>query len=267
MPLPSVNEIISDERGMVDLWCYFPESSPDPELLSAQAALMTPDERERCGRFRLERDRRIFVATRALIRTVLSSYFPVAPADWRFLARHGKPFVASPIPAPGIHFNLAHTAGLVACAVTAAHDSIGVDTEMIRSEPDLLGEAERYFSSPERRALRACPASRQPRLFFSYWTLKESYVKARGEGLRLPLDRFSFHFEEDTIRIILDPCLSDDAANWRFALLDATPNHLIAVAAKTGGAPLTLRIKQTVPLGRTLEGEDLIAISGLDLPQ
>jgi 4'-phosphopantetheinyl transferase len=251
---------------MVDLWCYFPDPIRDPELLSAQAALMTPDEEKRCGRFHFERDRQLFIATRALARTVLSNYFPVPPGDWRFsTGEHGKPFIASPILAPRLHFNLAHTRGLVVCVASAAHDLIGVDAEMLEGGRDIFGEAERYFSSSERSALRACPTSKQPRLFLAYWTLKESFAKARGEGLGLPLDRSSFHFEEDEIRIVLDPSLSEDATAWRFALLDAPPQHIIAVAAKTGGTPLTLRIQHTVPLGRVVESAQLATISTADL--
>jgi 4'-phosphopantetheinyl transferase len=253
---------------MVDLWCYFPELSHDPELLSAHAALMTPDEHERYRRFYFERDRRLFLATRALARTVLSSYFPVAPTDWRFsLDKHGKPYISHPILTPRIHFNLAHTPGLVVCVVSVAHKSIGVDAEMIKGGPDILSLAGSYFSSSERCALRAFPASKQPRLFFAYWTLKESYAKARGDGLSLPLDRFSFHFQEDAIRTVLDPCLDDDAASWDFALLNASSHHIIAVAVKTGGTALTLRIKHTVPLEKTVKDARLAAISRLDLSE
>ena len=87
MSVASVDEIKCDEPGAVDLWCYSPESNPDPDLLAAQAALLSSDERERCERFRLERDRRLFVATRALVRTVLCSYFPVAPGEGDRAAR------------------------------------------------------------------------------------------------------------------------------------------------------------------------------------
>jgi 4'-phosphopantetheinyl transferase len=265
-PSPTGDEIPPREPGMVDLWCYFPESSHDPELLSAQAALMTPDEHERCGRFHFERERRLFIATRALARTVLSSYFPVAPGDWRFSnAEHGKPFIASPILRPRLQFNLAHTQGLVVCVVSATHELIGVDAEMIESGRDIFRDAERYFSLSERGKLRACPTPKRPRLFLAYWTLKESFAKARGEGLSLPLDGSSFHFEEDAIHIVLDPSLAEDATSWRFALLDASPHHIIAVAVKTSGAPLTLRITHIVPLGKAVEGAQLAAISRADL--
>ncbi len=266
MPVASADEIKCGEPGVVDLWCYFLESNPDPDLFAAQAALLCSSERERCERFLLERDRRLFVASRALVRTALSSYFAVAPGDWRFsIGQHGKPSVASPLPTPRIHFNLAHTPGLAVCVVSGAHESIGVDAEMIESRREIFSDAERYFSSPERGALRACPGAKQPQLFFAFWTLKESYVKARGDGLGLSLDQFSFHFDEDAIHIVLDQSLADDATRWRFALVSASSHHLIAVAAKTGGAPLSLHTKVIVPLGKAVQTGGLSVISAFDL--
>ena len=137
---------------MVDLWCYFPELSHERKLVSAQAALMTPDEHERCGRFHLEHDRRLFIATRALARTVLSNYGSVAPSDWRFSpGKHGKPYIAYPILTPPIHFNLAHTPGLVVCVVSVANKSIGVDAEIIKGGRDMFSLAE-VISPPPRGA-------------------------------------------------------------------------------------------------------------------
>jgi len=68
---------------------------------------------------------------------------------------------------------------------------IGVDVEKIR--PEFAGEeiAERYFSSKEVDELRRLPDERRAEGFFLCWTRKEAYVKALGEGLRLPLDSFS----------------------------------------------------------------------------
>lgn len=260
MHSPSVAEI--SQPGVADLWCYFPESNPDPGLLAAQAALMSPDEQDRCGRFRFERERRMFVATRALVRTVLSSYFPVESRAWGFSAdQHGKPAVKIPMVTPRIHFNLAHTDGLVVCVVSAACESIGVDAERLERGRDFLGETEGYFSSTERDALRACPASGRARLFLAYWTLKESYAKARGEGVALPFDKFSFRVEKGTIGVVLDPSLADAATGWRFALLNAAPRHVIAVAARTLGVPLKLRPRCIVPLGDAGGEEPLDRIS------
>src|SRR6185436_18685723 len=97
---------------------------------------------------------------------------------------------------PRLHFNLTNTRGLVACAVSVAHAEVGVDAEALDRSGETVAIADRYFSTEEVRALRALPESAQRQRFFAYWTLKESYIKARGLGLRLPLDQFSFRLGE-----------------------------------------------------------------------
>jgi 4'-phosphopantetheinyl transferase len=132
--------------------------------------------------------------------------------------------------------------------VSVAHEPVGVDVERMDRRTETVRLAERYFAPSEVRALRALPAAEQPRRFFAYWTLKESYIKARGLGLALPLDQFAFHLDDEAIRIAFDPRLVDNPARWRFALLDAPPCYTLTVGVDTGGAPLSLRAAPVVPL-------------------
>jgi 4'-phosphopantetheinyl transferase len=248
-PSVCIAETLSGKAGIVDLWCYFQEVSDDADLFAAQAALMTLEEYARYRSFHFERDRRMFVATRALVRTVLSRYAAVAPGEWQFVAgQHGKPRVAHPNITPSIYFNLANTQGLVVCAISVAHESIGVDVEGINRKIEILDLAERYFSPSEVHALRALPASEQLRRFFALWTLKESYIKARGVGLTQPLDQFSILLDQEEIVVAFDERMPDDATRWRFALLDFPPHYMVAAGANTDGAALSLRCARTVPL-------------------
>ncbi|HVQ39755.1 MAG TPA: 4'-phosphopantetheinyl transferase superfamily protein, partial [Pyrinomonadaceae bacterium] len=67
---------------------------------------------------------------------------------------------------------------------------VGVDLEFMRN--DLADEkvAERFFSAGEIRSLQAVPIESRKEAFFNCWTRKEAYIKARGEGLSMPLDEF-----------------------------------------------------------------------------
>jgi 4'-phosphopantetheinyl transferase len=246
----SIAETLASGTGIVDLWYYFYEGA-DTELLAAHEALLTPDERDRYGSFRFERDRRLFLATRALVRSVLSNYAAVSPGDWRFAANeHGKPFVSAPIIVPSVHFNLANTPGLVVCAISVAHELFGVDAERIDCGVEATEIADRYFSLSEASRLRALPIPERQGLFLAYWSLKESYLKARGLGLTLPLGQFSFRVD-DEISIEFDTGFADDAPSWRFALLEAPPHHIVAISVKTGGASLSMRSARVVPLRQT----------------
>jgi 4'-phosphopantetheinyl transferase len=244
LPAVSISETLALGPGIVDLWWRLCAPMEDSELPAAYE-LLTPDERCRLASFRLERDRRVFLATRMLVRTALSQYAPVASAEWRFVVGpHGKPRIDLPVVTPAIHFNLANTPGLVVCAVSVAHDLLGVDVEPVDRAVEALGIADRYFCPSEAHDLRALPACQQPRRFIAYWTLKESYIKARGLGLALPLDQFRFLIADDAVTIAFNAPEAGDPTRWRFALIDAPLGHTIAVGVDTGGAALSLRVRQ-----------------------
>ena len=110
-----------------------------------------------------------------------------------------------PFPLPPVRFNLSHTDGLAVCAVVLKHD-IGVDVEHRQRRVVSENIARRFFSPSEVREFESLPERMQQDRFFQYWTLKESYIKARGMGLSIPLEKFSFHLlKNKPIRISFDP--------------------------------------------------------------
>jgi 4'-phosphopantetheinyl transferase len=242
-------ETLAPSACIIDLWSYAYTEVTDASLRARQAALMTAEERARHDRLVGAGNRALFLATRALIRATLSHYRTVAPTAWRFGTHaRGKPHVASPAGDPRLHFNLSNTDGLVVCAVSTSFEALGVDTEPTDRRNAGVALADRYFSSTEVAALRALPEASQQRRFLSYWTLKESYIKARGLGLAIPLDQFSFLIDDGRIGISFDPRLGDTPGHWRFVLMDARPNHLVAIGADTGGVEWRLRGRSVVPL-------------------
>src|SRR5437588_11462711 len=93
--------------------------------------------------------------------------------------------------------------------------------------------AERFFAPQEFEALSTVPVEERQYRFFEYWTFKEAYAKARGMGLCLPLDKFSFHFPNDGgVEIKIDPDLADDPRRWQFWQLRPTSQYLVAVCAE-----------------------------------
>jgi len=225
-----------------------PDRIRDPELLRAYDALLTEDEREKRDRFRFEKDQHSCLVTRALVRTVLSRYENIAPKDWRFVTNdHGRPEIAEPKSARSLKFNLSHTNGLIACIV-AREREIGVDVEDRERSGKLLDIAHRFFSPTEVAALRKLPEKEQLDRFFLYWTLKESYIKARGMGLAIPLSHFSFLFE-NSILIAFDPRLEDDPESWQFTALSYSRRHAVAASFRCkAGEEVRLVMRDVVPL-------------------
>ena len=232
------------------LWYVFPDALTDPELLDSYQDLLCPEERAQQQRFHFEKGRHEYLVTRALVRTVLSRYVNVDARTWRFQQNvYGKPQIAHPLVALPLCFNLSHTNGLIVCLV-ALDKEIGVDVEDVERPGMMVQAAERFFSRSEVSALRALPKRAQRHRFFEYWTLKEAYIKARGMGLSLPLEQFSFHLEINRlVQISFDPRLGDDPRSWQFARFLLTARHMAAVGIRRGVGPdLDIRVRSTVPL-------------------
>jgi len=215
------------------LWWIRPGTLTDPAELARCRALLTDDEREKTDRFRVARDRHTCLITRVLVRTTLSRYCDVAPARWRFrITDHGRPEIGTP--PSTIRFNLSHTSGLIVCLVSRSH-AVGVDVESFERVNRWLDLAERFFAPREAAALRRVDASDRPTRFLEYWTLKESYIKARGLGLAIPLTGFSFDLPArapDDIQIHFTPAIDDDDARWQFTLARFGRDHLIATTVE-----------------------------------
>ncbi|MGB5290203.1 MAG: 4'-phosphopantetheinyl transferase superfamily protein [Lysobacterales bacterium] len=219
----------------VHLYFSQPEQIADPELLARYETLLTGDERTQMSRLYFARHRQQYLITRALIRTTLSSYFPVEPADWRFGKNgYGKPEITYPDTSWAVRFNLSHCDGLVLCGITREHD-IGVDVEDVqRSTGAAFDRLSSYFSAPEIAELAQLPPEQQKQRFFDYWTLKESYIKARGMGLAIPLSKFTFRFVAGRLDgFELHPELGDDANKWQFRRISMIHRYRLALALNT----------------------------------
>jgi 4'-phosphopantetheinyl transferase len=235
----------------VHLWYVDPEAVTDPALLAAQRELMSVAERAKQLRFFFARDRHRFLLTRALVRTVMSHYLGGDPRRWTFEENaHGRPALAARHGDSGLRFNLSHTPGMILCGVTQGHD-LGVDVEDTTRPGATVEIAHHYFSPREVADLEAVPSALRVRRFFEYWTLKEAYIKARGLGLSLPLDQFSFDLRDPGfVRVVFDPRLRDRPSHWQFRTFRPTPRHQVAVGVRRADAEdLAIRVRATVPLG------------------
>ncbi|MBX9754321.1 MAG: 4'-phosphopantetheinyl transferase superfamily protein [Pseudomonadaceae bacterium] len=222
---------------------------PHADLVTQQLQLLSTQERHQQGKFHLEQDRHRYLITRTLVRTVLSHYAPIAPQDWVFENdNYGRPTITNRHPlAQRLCFNVSHTDGLVVLIVTSDRQA-GIDTEnTARHAP--LDVAERFFAKPEAQAIQRLPLAEQQQRFWEYWTFKESYIKARGMGLYLPLERFSFELADDAKVTIAFAGSDDNPAAWQFCQYRPDPQHLVAVCLeRTTIAPPTLSFWRVQPL-------------------
>jgi 4'-phosphopantetheinyl transferase len=198
--------------------------------------ILDEEERARAARFVHERDRHQFIAAHALLRLLLQQVDGRTAGTWRFTTgSNGKPALHADHGLDRLSFNISHTHGAVACGMTLDH-AIGVDIEDLQRLGRLAEVADAYFAADELAILRNTAPADQRAVFFRLWTLKEAYIKARGDGLSLPLDRFAFSLSPPSIAF--SPGFGDDPAAWQFATLMPTPRHLLSVAIRHRGSAL-----------------------------
>ncbi len=196
--------------------------------------LLNDDERNRAGRFRHDDDRRTFITAHALTRLGLSRHHPgITPTEWTFEdGPWGRPDPTN----AGIgelRVNLSHTRDMAA-VVAADAIQVGVDVEHMTQEDWIYETIDTVFSADECTSLlRLDEASRRER-FYLYWTLKESYIKARGMGVSLPLTQISFAPSDgDGVVLEVEPGVEDEPSAWQFAIFHPSPTVRGAVGART----------------------------------
>jgi 4'-phosphopantetheinyl transferase len=233
--------------GRVEVWLT-PLDRVGEDLQKRYVELLDPEELRRWRGFLVEEPRLQFLVAHALLRVALSRHAPVPPRDWAFAKNeYGRPHVAAPEAHRGIVFNISHAEGLVACALGRGCD-LGVDVECRAREVNFLGLARSKFAPSEADRLERAHPDRRRSIFFDHWTLKESYIKARGMGLKIPLKVFWFDLEGDRPRIGFAPEWQDDPARWRFWRRDPTPRHRLALALSSDEPDVRVDVRWTVPL-------------------
>lgn len=152
------------------------------------ARTLTTDEKQRANELRSSRDRDRFVLSRGVLRSLLGRYLRREPSSVAFsYAAEGKPEICQLSHDTDLRFNCSHSGDRALVAITRER-RIGVDIEARRHLPDLERLAQLVLGKGEMAQLQALPPPQREGSFFRYWTRKEAYVKATGEGLKHPLD-------------------------------------------------------------------------------
>ena len=231
---------------VTQVWLYLANTDDlrGPALTRYYEGLLSDEERARGQSYLTDRLREQFFLGRALVRRTLSRHSSIPPAAWQFTTNpYGRPMISGPAGAPRLNFNLAHTDGLVACVVSA-RNVVGVDAEVVDRTTETTLIAEQYFCPLETADLKSLSGPLRRDRFFQYWTLKEAYVKARGLGLSMGLNGFSFELKDgQPIRVHFDSPAEDEASAWHFFQLRPSGRHIVAVACH-GCSPQELRIER-----------------------
>lgn len=240
-------------QNQIHLWFVDQADFDAAELQASCGDWLTRAELARYRRFQIDRRRKEFLLGKMLVRTVLSEYAPLPPGQWQFTENaYGRPAVSPGLVSPEIHFNLSHSGDRLVLAVSRL-SALGVDIEASHRSRRIERIAGRYFSRAEIEALLQLTPRQQLARFYELWTLKESYIKARGMGLALPLQQFGFEFTGDkSLEFQAARELDDEPGRWRFWQLEPGGDYKLALAVKPGadtGAIQIASFQRSTPSG------------------
>jgi 4'-phosphopantetheinyl transferase len=233
------------EAGVVQVWRG--SLDQEPAVRARLESLLDGDELARAASFHFDRDRHRYVVGRGMLRTLIGRYLGRDPRELRFsYGKERKPSLVG----GGLQFNLAHSEDRVLYAFSPSFE-VGVDVEVLRPDAADGRVAERFFSPGEVAVLRTLPADEQARAFLSCWTRKEAFLKARGDGLTLPLDSFDVTLRPgEPAELTRTGWAPEERSRWQLAdLSEADRGEIAALAAPARGWTYTCQdIDMTVVL-------------------
>lgn len=159
--------------------------------------------KDKIDRFRFMKDKKLSCGVYLLLEKLLSEAGITEPVFK--LSKYEKAYISN---YDDIYFNMSHSGKLVACAISDRE--VGVDVELNDHAID-LDIAKNYFFNEEYDCIMNSSNSSDE--FFSYWVLKESYMKYTGLGFNLSLDSFQIFIDDEI-------SLKNDKDNLKFNLFD-----------------------------------------------
>ncbi|MFT5574730.1 MAG: 4'-phosphopantetheinyl transferase [Bermanella sp.] len=249
----SPNHLLTLSEGQVDVWVAVSDHVSTYKNDSQYESLLAEAELERYRSLQYPETRFDYLLSRALLRTVLAGYLDCSPESLQFDRNEfGKPRLAGE--GSPLQFNISLTEGLVLCAVST-DARLGADVEFHAHERSMLEVADQYFSTLEVAELKRLPIAQQRQGFFRYWTLKESLIKARGLGMTVPLDSFSFRVRGETVKLVSYPeGFVDKNELWDFRCFEFGSNYSGAISLS---APIqTVRLMESIPMVGSIAIDD-----------
>jgi 4'-phosphopantetheinyl transferase len=180
------NNILNLYKPMIKTYASRIPKNADLSQFGDIISHLSDEKRDRVFRFIKKDDALRALVGEKLIRMLISENLGLS-IDEIILKndKFGKPYLSG---SDGFYFNISHSGEFVVCAISSK--PVGIDVEQVL--PIDFSIAKNYFSPVEYNDLMMQNDSKKLHYFYDLWTLKESYLKARGCGITVPLDSFTF---------------------------------------------------------------------------
>jgi len=145
------------------------------ELIKYKIEYLNQEERDKANSFYHPIDKKNYQLSHIYLREILSQNYPeVSPDRWIFkYNRYGKPCIANK-EYSHIKFNISHTNTHFAMIISDRECGIDIEKNKIQIDNNILNL---ILTQRERELKRDKRIS-----FYTFWTLKEAYLKAIGKG-------------------------------------------------------------------------------------
>lgn len=165
--------------------------------------LLSINEKEQANRFYFDRDRIRHIITHGVLRLLISGYLGIKHNDIYYnYNKYRKPELPT-VANKKLCFNLSHSGTYIVYAFSWNRE-LGIDIEKIKTIKDADSIVGRFYSEHENNDYFSLPDTVRSKAFFNCWTRKEAYIKARGDGLHFPLNRFSISINPDDPPVLID---------------------------------------------------------------
>jgi len=182
--------------------------------------LISKDKYVKIKKLKCKEDVQRSLIAEILIRYIIFKRYKISNNEISFVFNeYGKPFLNN---INNFYFNISHSGEWIVCAIDSNY--IGIDIEFIK--PIDFEIAQRYFSEKEYSYFLAKKDSDKLNYFYDLWTLKESFIKAVGKGLSIPLNSFSIIKENNSIFLISD---NSNAVNFKFKQYNIDSRYKLSV--------------------------------------
>jgi 4'-phosphopantetheinyl transferase len=205
------------------------------QKFSEYLTFVSADKRKRILGLRNKEDANRTLISDLLIRSIiLDKYRLISNQEITFNYNlHGKPFLSLDY---SFTFNVSHSGTWIVAIVGNQH-SVGIDIEEVR--PIGMEVAKRFFSNEEYTELERKREQERLSYFYDLWTLKESFLKAIGLGLSVPLD--SFVIREGMLKRFTI-CQFQSPYSYFFRQYDIDTTYKLSVCATIDGFPETIKM-------------------------